>query len=137
MKANRPYFLQIAARNLKHGGQRAVLAILCIVFGVMSFVGMYTVAKTLQPVLLLKSHEILGGDFTVNRNFGLNFTDEHVTELEKLKAEGKISEFTMIAGAGDVMFKTKDSAVWHYPKTAMGVDTRNYQIGRASCRERV
>ncbi|NLA80409.1 MAG: hypothetical protein GX853_06650, partial [Chloroflexi bacterium] len=117
MKANRPYFLQIAARNLKHGGQRAVLAILCIVFGVMSFVGMYTVAKTLQPVLLLKSHEILGGDFTVNRNYGLNFTEEHVTEFEKLKREGKISEFTMIAGAGDVMFKTKDSAVWHYPKT--------------------
>lgn len=128
MKANRPYFLQIAARNLKHGGQRAVLAILCIVFGVMSFVGMYTVAKTLQPVLLLKSHEILGGDFTVNRNYGLNFTEEHVTEFEKLKREGKISEFTMIAGAGDVMFKTKDSAVWHYPKTAMGVDTRNYPI---------
>ncbi len=128
MKANRPYFLQIAARNLKHGGQRAVLAILCIVFGVMSFVAMNTVAKTLQPVLLLKSHEILGGDFTINRNYNLSFTDEHVTALENLKAEGKISEFTMIASAGDVMFKTKDSAVWHYPKTSMGVDTRNYPI---------
>lgn len=128
MKANRPYFLQIAARNLKHGGQRAVLAILCIVFGVMSLVAMNTVAKTLQPVLLLKSHEILGGDFTINRNNGLFFTEEHITELEKLKSEGKISDFTMIAGGGEVMFKTKDSSVWHYLNNAMGIDTRNYPI---------
>ncbi|HQC64286.1 MAG TPA: hypothetical protein PK459_04225, partial [Anaerolineaceae bacterium] len=77
MKANRSYFWQIAARNLKHGGQRAVLAILCILFGVMSLVGMNTLANTLRPALLVHGREILGGDFGVYKSGDVSFSEEN------------------------------------------------------------
>jgi len=128
MKANRSYFWQIAARNLKHGGQRAVLAILCILFGVMSLVGMNTLANTLRPALLVQGREILGGDFGVYMNNDGSFSEENRKGFEKLQAEGKIEGFTMIAGSYNLIFKLENDPVWHYVGNAMGVDTKTYPL---------
>ncbi len=128
MKANGSYFWQIAARNLKHGGQRAVLAILCILFGVMSLVAMNTLANTLRPVLLVHGREILGGDFGVYTQQGADFTEAHRAGFEKLQADGTIESFTMIAGSRDVIFKPENDPVWHYVGNALGVDTKSYPL---------
>ena len=128
MKTNRPYFLQIAARNLKHGGQRAALAILCILFGVMSLVAMNTLSNTLRPALLVHGREILGGDFGVYMNNDAGFTDENRKGFEKLQAEGIIESFTMIAGSSDVIFKLENDPVWHYVSNSLGVDTKTYPL---------
>ncbi|HQL93020.1 MAG TPA: hypothetical protein PK381_06680, partial [Anaerolineaceae bacterium] len=128
MKANRSYFWQIAARNLKHGGQRAVLAILCILFGVMSLVGMNTLANTLRPALLVHGREILGGDFGVYKSGDVSFSEENRQGFEKLQAEGKIEGFTMIAGSKNLIFKLENDPVWHYAGNALGVDTKTYPL---------
>lgn len=128
MKANRFFFWQIAARNLKHGGQRAVLAILCIIFGVMSLVAMNTVANNLRTVLLVSGREILGGDFGIYPLNDRVFNEKHKADFQDMLNKGQIEAFTMIDSSRDIIFKTENDPVWHYPGNGLGIDTKTYPV---------
>ena len=55
------HFLGMALRAIRQGGQRIAVAILCIIFGVMSLVSMSIVAERLRTSILVDPRLRLGG----------------------------------------------------------------------------
>jgi putative ABC transport system permease protein len=61
------FFLRISWNNLRRGGQRTFVALLCISFGVMSLVAMSLVAESFDRTLILEPAEQIGADLSLGR----------------------------------------------------------------------
>lgn len=61
------YFVRLAANNLRRGGQRVLVALLCITFGITALVAMTNIARSIESSLLVEPAQLVGGDLSMMR----------------------------------------------------------------------
>ena len=90
------FYLSYAVRSLWRGGQRTLLAIICVAFGVMSLVAMMLLASLISDTILLDPRLSLGGDLAAVR-FGQYISPEDTALLDGMVADGRLSAYTPLA----------------------------------------
>ena len=91
------HFFHMALRSARHSGQRALVALLCIAFGVLSLVSMTQMARAIETVLLSDPRAALGGDLSLHTTDYGEIGPEWQAQLAALKAEGSLSDYTLIS----------------------------------------
>ncbi len=122
------YFFRLAWENLLRGGQRVFVALLCIIFGVMSLVGMTVLARSIQHMMVLEPRQVLGGDLSLGRIQEETLLPEHFTQLEDLKKSGQIENYTTLAYTSSLMFHKPGSGEVRFTGSGMGIDPNRYPI---------
>ena len=127
MKAG-TFFIRSTLTHLRRGGQRNLVAFLCVAFGVMSLVAMTTLSKSIEKMLVLKPYELIGGDLTLDRVGEDSISVAEETQLQELKSAGKIEDYTMIDYTTALSFRLPDSSELFFPSVGMGVDPEKYPL---------
>ena len=122
------FFIQSSFNHLRRGGQRTFVALLCVVFGVMSLVAMTTMAKSIEKMLILKPYELIGGDLTLDRENENSISPEEEAGLQQLQAEGLITSYTLIDYSTSIALHLPGSGELIFPSTSMGVDSALYPL---------
>lgn len=122
------FFLKTAFTHLRRGGQRNLVAFLCVAFGVMSLVTMTTMAKSIEKMLVLKPYELIGGDLTLDRVGEDSISAAEEDGLKQLAASGQISDYTMMDYTTSLSFRKPESGELFFPSIGMGVDTAKYPL---------
>lgn len=121
------YFLRTALRNLRRGGQRALVALLCVVFGVMSLVAMQLLARSLATGQVDEPSHQVGADLSLNRGDEI-LLPEHAAGLQALQASGAIRRFTMVAVTPGLAFHAPASGETHFASFGLGIDPQAYPL---------
>lgn len=122
------FFLKTALTQLRRGGQRNMVAFLCVAFGVMSLVTMTTMAKSIEKMLVLKPYELIGGDLTLDRIGEDNISVSEEAELKEMVAIGQIIDYTLMDYSTSLSFHKPDSGELYFPSIGMGVDVHKYPL---------
>jgi len=122
------FFLKTALTQLRRGGQRNLVAFLCVAFGVMSLVTMTTMAKSIEKMLVLKPYELIGGDLTLDRVGEDSISVVEENGLKELVTSGQISDYTMMDYSTSLSFRKPESGELYFPSIGMGVDTQKYPL---------
>ncbi len=123
------YFFRLAIRNIFRSGQRTVVALLCITFGIMSLVAMTMLAKSIESTIQMEPAQHIGGDMSIGREKEETISPIDTEQLDKLQQEGLISRFTLIAfNSGSIAFHTSGSAELHFVSNGMGIEPDKYPL---------
>jgi putative ABC transport system permease protein len=123
------HFLRLAIHNLRRGGQRILVALLCIAFGVMALVAMNMLAKSIQTAVDMPPAQLIGGDISMGRQAEDHIRSEDIAQLESLRQSGQISRYTLIAfNSSSIMFHTAGTGEMHFAGTGMGVEPLKYPL---------
>ena len=122
------HFVRLAIHNLRRGGQRVLVAWLCITFGIMALVAMTMIAKSVESTLLVEPAQLLGGDISMGRKAEDYILPKHVDQLNSLQQAGEISRYTLIAFNSSIMFHTPGSGEMHFAGNGMGIEPDKYPL---------
>ena len=123
------HFLRLAVNNLLRGGQRILVALLCIAFGIMALVGMSMLAQSIESAVVLTPAQRLGGDLSIGRDSVDFLRPADVDQLKALQQTGEITAYTLIAYNGSwLMLRAAGSGEMHFVGTAMGVEPDRYPL---------
>jgi putative ABC transport system permease protein len=123
------YLVRLAVRNLRRGGQRVLVALLCITFGIMALVAMNMLAQSIDSAVQLAPAQLLGGDMSLVRKAEDDFRTEDLDQLKMLEQSGEISRYTLIAyNNTSIMFRTPGPGELHFAGTAMGIEADKYPL---------
>ncbi len=129
------FYLHYALRSLWRSGQRTLLAMICVAFGVMSLVSMQILTEIISETILLDPRVVLGGDATVEREDAY-LTAEQIAQLDQLRAEGKIREYSLTATRLWQIIKPDDTGHAYFVVRTQGVDPDHYpMVGQVTLRE--
>ncbi|HZW04204.1 MAG TPA: FtsX-like permease family protein, partial [Anaerolineaceae bacterium] len=120
------FFLRIARNHLLRGGQRIVVAVLCIAFGVMSLVSMNLLSSALARMLVESPQDIIGADISMGRAAEDAILPEHVAGLARLQQEGVLDRYTLVAYTSSLAFRRPDSGELRFPGAGIGIDPAAY-----------
>jgi predicted lysophospholipase L1 biosynthesis ABC-type transport system permease subunit len=81
-------------RSLARGGQRALLAVLCIGIGVLAIVALQLTANMVNTSLTGNIRALNGGDLDLTN---LRITPDQLTTFDQLRAQGQITAYTAVA----------------------------------------
>lgn len=98
------FYTTYALRALRRGGQRTLLAIVAVAFGVMALVAMQTLASNIFDVIGVEPRLELGGDLELTRPQGY-LDDDAIAQLDALREDGRITDYTLIASIFDFVIK--------------------------------
>ena len=122
-------FMRLAVRNLLRGGQRILVALLCILFGIMTLVAMMMLAQSIASAVIITPAETVGGDLSIVRKTENTLRAEDVDQLKALQQSGAISAYTLIAFNNDsLMFHTSSYEEMHFAGTGMGIESDKYPL---------
>ncbi|MFQ5569211.1 MAG: FtsX-like permease family protein [Rhodothermales bacterium] len=121
------FYVRYAARALYRNGQRSVLAVICIAFGVLSLVALQLLAAMLSNAFLVDSRIRLGGDFALTRD-GQQITTARIDDLDRLRAEGLIGAYTLISSGRAPLLRTERSGHVFFISQPFGVDPESYPL---------
>jgi len=122
------YSLRTALHHMRRGGQRVIVAVLCIAFGVMSVVSMTLLSDAIEAMMVVTPQELIGADVTMNRRVENNIFPEAMAGLQVLRQQGHIDQMTLIAFTSSLVYRTPDSGELNYPFNGMGIDPSNYPL---------
>lgn len=123
------HFVRLSMLNLRRGGQRVVVALLCIAFGIMVLVSMSMIAKSIEGTLLMEPAQLLGGDLSMGSATENTLLPEHVDQLKALQQSGEISQYTLIAfNNTSIMFHAAGSGEMHFVGNGMGIEPDKYPL---------
>lgn len=125
------YYLRTAGRNLRRGGQRVFVALLCIAFGVMSVVSMTLLSNAIEALLILEPAEMIGADVTMDRPEENSLLPETVAGLQALQQEGLIDRLTLVAYTSTLVYRLPGSGELHFPSAGLGIDPATYPLAGA------
>src|SRR5690349_6248512 len=92
------FYSRYAFRALLREGERTLLALLCIAFGVMSLVGMQLLSNMIRGAVVTDPRASLGGDALVMPGErGAGFTAGDLARLESLRADGTLGAYSLMA----------------------------------------
>ena len=121
------FYLLYAIRSLLRGGQRSLLALVCIAFAVLSLVSMQLLASMVRDAVMVSGREQLGGDVRIARLEGMHRGD--LERLERLKAAGSITGYTSFAHNNRLtMVKRVDNGRVFFLSRAYGIDRHSYPL---------
>jgi putative ABC transport system permease protein len=123
------FYLRYAARALGRGGQRTILALLCVAFGVMSLVAMQLLAGLIREAMLGDPRLVTGGDGLVSVRETGTFTAANIATLDRLRAAGTISNYSLIARQDMFMLKPGNgNPVYLLTHPPRGVDPATFPL---------
>src|SRR5713226_5534419 len=100
MKAS--MYFNYTSRTILRGGQRTVLAVFCVVVGVMAIVGLQLVGLMINNALTGDVRDANGGDISVTSNTR-PFTPADLAFFNQLKQSGTITNYTTISTSNGSM----------------------------------
>src|SRR5687768_10266176 len=104
------FYWKYAKESLKHGGQRIVIALLCIMFGVMSLTAMNSLARTIKALVLADPHLIIGGDANITK-FDTDFlSSDDLVEVEAAYQSGEIERYSPMSSSYTLLMRVEDSS---------------------------
>jgi putative ABC transport system permease protein len=124
---NVAFAFRYAARNLLRGGQRTLLATVCVAFGVMSLVGLQLLSSMIAASITLDARFVLGGDASLSRE-GRAFGAPDIEALEAMRAEGKLAAFTLTTHDGGALLKRGGAGRSYLIARALGVDPLTFPL---------
>jgi putative ABC transport system permease protein len=83
-------YLTYAVRSLVRGGQRTLLAMLCVAIGVMAIVALQLVGNSVSNSLTGNVRALNGGDLAIN---GVNLNATQLRYFDQLQAQGAITAY--------------------------------------------
>ncbi|HEU0028204.1 MAG TPA: FtsX-like permease family protein [Ktedonobacterales bacterium] len=86
-----------ATRSLMRGGQRTLLAIFCVVVGVMAIVSLQLVGAAINQSLTGNVRDSNGGDISVTSAL-INLRADQLSVFDQLQGQGKITQYTALSG---------------------------------------
>ena len=120
------FYLSYALKSLINNGQRVVLAIFCVAFGVMSLVAMQNMAGAINSVVLRDPAYRQGGQSELSRD--TNLTPANIAEVAQLKTAGKVTAYNPTAEQYGLKLKRPGSATMTYVDKAVGIEPAVYPI---------
>lgn len=120
------FYLQYALRSLRRGGQRTLLAMVCIAFGVMSLVALQIVTTSALDLFTVDPRASIGGDALIRRSGTLD--QEEQAKLEQLRANGTISAYSPVSSPLSGVMKPTDDGQVYFVSRYLGVDPANYPL---------
>jgi putative ABC transport system permease protein len=122
-----PFFLRYALNGLWHGGQRVLIAILAVAFGVMSLVAMSAIANKINASFNSDPRIALGGDVRLS-NFEQAYNPEDLEIFQALQDEGVINAYSPIITSFQILIRTEDSGRASFVSEAIGIDPTVYPL---------
>jgi putative ABC transport system permease protein len=129
------FYLRYASRAFLRDGQRSLLAVLCIMFGVMSVVSMQLIADMIATTLNVEPRVQLGGDVRLHSSVSSNnenvdsITQQQIASLDALNAEGTLSAYTLLATSGSHLLKPEGTGkVYYLNNSPVGIDPKSYPL---------
>lgn len=123
---NAAFAFRYAARNLLRGGQRTLLATVCVAFGVMSLVGLQLLASMIAASITLDARFVLGGDALLSRE-GRAFEASDIQALEAMRAHGKLAAYSLTTHDGGALLKRGGGRSYLLGR-ALGVDPATFPL---------
>jgi len=120
------FFIQTALNNLRRGGQRVLVALLCVAFGVMSLVSMTLLSEAMKGMMVTEPRNMIGADISMDRIAEDAILPEHIVGLDALQEAGVIREYTLVAYSSSLAFRLPGSVELHYPGAGIGIDPAAY-----------
>jgi putative ABC transport system permease protein len=120
------FYFRNAFTHLRHGGQRILVAVLCVAFGVMSLVSMLLLSGALQRMLVQTPHDLIGADISMERRLEDVILPEDVAGLDQAVRDGVLDEYTLVAYTSSLTFHLPDSGELHFPSEGIGIDPAAY-----------
>ena len=131
------HFVRLAFQNLRRGGQRVLVALLCIVFGITALVSLTMIAKSIGSAILVEPAELIGGNLSMARTTEETLLPEHIEQLAELQRRGAISRYTLIAyNSSSIAFHAAGAGDLHFAGIGMGIQPDQYPlVGSLSIQE--
>lgn len=121
------FFIRYALHGLIRGGQRTFVAILSVVFGVMSLAAMSLMSFSIINSLHVEPESSLGGDLSIWSGQPLGVGD--FATLDQLQADGVITAYSPQAPIRfQVLMRNNVSARANYVNEAMAIDPSTYPL---------
>ncbi len=120
------FFFHTAAGNLRRGGQRVIVALLCVMFGVMSLTAMTMLSSALERMLVTAPEDMVGADISMDRVAEDAILPEHIQLLDDLLASGELDRYTLLGYTSSLAFRLPGSGELHFPGAGIGIDPAVY-----------
>ena len=123
------FFFRLALNHLRRDGQRTLVALLCITFGIMALVSLTMLAESIDSAVQLTPAELIGGDLSAVRKSEETLCPGHTAQLEALLQDGKLSRYTLIAyNTETLLMHLPGSGEVHFIGNGMGVEPDRYPL---------
>lgn len=122
------FYWKYATQSLKRGGQRMVIALLCIAFGVMSLTAMQSVASTFKELVLVDPRLSIGGDASITRAEYTFLTPDDLAEIEASYQSGGIKQYSPLSYSYTQLMRVPGSARAYFINRVLGVDPTQYPL---------
>lgn len=122
------FLIQTALRHLWRSRQRNLVALLCIIFGAMSLVAMTLLSTSIARVMMLKPGEMIGADLSINRRLEDYIMPEQITNLDSLKAQSLIDQYTLIAHFDSLALSLPGTGEMQFINSGLGIDPVVYPL---------
>lgn len=119
------FALLYAARSLRRGGQRSILAVVCIAFGVLALVAMQMLAAAVMHATVIPAELKIGGDLTIRPRAD---AVQDSTALDALLAEGTFTGLTTMVSTSVATMRSMRSGRVQFIGRAFGVDAATYPL---------
>ncbi len=122
------FYARLAFVNLLRGGQRVVVALLCVAFAVMTLVSMTLIAQSIKTAIVVSPAELLGGDLSIGRSVEDAFRPEDIDQLAAFREQGDLSAYTLIAYRTSLGFRRAGSGELRFVGIGMGIQPDTYPL---------
>lgn len=122
-----PLLFQYAFNGLRRGGQRVLIAVLSVAFGVMSLVAMSGLAGDIFDVLMIDPLYEIGGDAQLWRG-DRSLSQEDLSEIEALRKAGVIEDYTTAATTSNLILKLPGSGRVTFLNAGIGFEPGTYPL---------
>src|SRR5207249_3119540 len=131
------FYTRYAFRALLRDGQRTLLAMLCIGFGVMSLVAMQLLSNMIHDAVVTDPRAALGGDVLLFHEGQRPITQQELAGLDSLRADGTLASYTLVANPDIRWLKPSGTGqVYFLTGQVLGVDPANFPlVGTVHLRE--
>jgi len=122
------FFIRTAVNHLRRGGQRNLVAMLCIAFGVMSLVAMTLLSQSIMRTMVVDPRYMIGADLSLAPRNEEYIQPEDTAGLDKLQAEGVIEQYTLAAHYSSLALRLPETGELSFINIGLGIDPSVYPL---------
>ncbi|GAB5535187.1 MAG: ABC transporter permease [Rubricoccaceae bacterium] len=118
------FYIRYAFRSLHRSGQRGVLAVACVAFGVFSLVSLQLLAASIHGAVLVPPRDSLGGDLSLSRETALLSQDD----LAVLSADPDVDAVDAVGTVNARFIQTLESSRVFLFNTILAIDPEVFPL---------